>query len=611
MKLSVFHKYITVVLLVINVAFVYKYLHESPLSIPNVFKSTSLSEKFEASLPQNSDPYTIYNRLPIDLANASAVFNTVEGALKQKDANTHPVGISFIPAYIPPNTRLYHSRSDGNVPHSFEWVAFDYEFSYAFAGFQRSTNSSGVIEHNWRGREHTLFTFKNTKSLDKLIFLDGASAAKSGSEMDQQMILSNQTNTTEYVDERVAADKICKWGEKFGLQGIVRLEVGYEMILCDFHKDIELVSNVTLGVVNDLIGFPPDEHKYVHQHPYKPHRKAGDHPHPKGSSDPKGPPGGEFYKYYDYGKRGDEVDDIPDYESLSYNRSLLLSHLRLETGFEWGQAGNTHDFGEDRILLDFSNMVTPINKTYIDPNAYRRNISYISQDLKDDIIHSFEQIYKEPTVPFYKTNWQSITGAITQKFGPMLVNLNSSLYHENLKEVSDRIQLLTFNFVRRYTNDATHGSATQREAAIKISIDDYVFHTFHLRNTDFLIYASIYKVQSEIVNFIFDIFDFSKDLAHDIYIKGEYTSHDEELKRIQKRLSDMLELFNWSISYQCSQTCAFDETCYTPTWGPGPFGWGIQGNTDFFDYDGKTYSIKHEMSCIKYTDAQKDIAPLN
>lgn len=75
------------------------------------------------------DPLEVYEKYPIDLENATAVFNSVNGALKQKHANMNPVGVSFIPAYIPPNSLLYHSTSSAKLPELFEWIAMDYEFS--------------------------------------------------------------------------------------------------------------------------------------------------------------------------------------------------------------------------------------------------------------------------------------------------------------------------------------------------------------------------------------------------------------------------------------------------------------------------------------------------
>lgn len=59
--------------------------------------------------------------------------------------------------------------------------------------------------------ESYLYALRNTKPLDKLIYLDGASAAKTlTGEMDQQLVLSRQLDPDARVDERVAASKICE-----------------------------------------------------------------------------------------------------------------------------------------------------------------------------------------------------------------------------------------------------------------------------------------------------------------------------------------------------------------------------------------------------------------
>lgn len=106
----------------------------------------------------------------------------------------------------------------------------------------------------------------------------------------------------------------------------------------------------------------------------------------------------------------------PNYYSRSYNRSLLLNYLQAVLGFEWVRAGSYQDSGRDIILIDFANMVTPLNKTYIDSDSYKRNISYISENLKESIIEDLETIYENPNDPFYKTNWQAFTNLITLKF---------------------------------------------------------------------------------------------------------------------------------------------------------------------------------------------------
>ncbi|CAI6569037.1 ADM_HP2_G0039990.mRNA.1.CDS.1 [Saccharomyces cerevisiae] len=40
--------------------------------------------------------------------------------------------------------------------------------------------------------------------------------------------------------ERLYAARICKWGKPFGLDGIIRVEVGASSVLCNFRDNVEL-----------------------------------------------------------------------------------------------------------------------------------------------------------------------------------------------------------------------------------------------------------------------------------------------------------------------------------------------------------------------------------
>lgn len=540
------------------------------------------------------NPFEVFKQRPIDIHNASAIFNTVHSALKEKDSNLKPNGVSFIPAYIPPNTRFYHSTGSPNIPSLFEWIAMDYEFSYAFATdrikkklnkrsneHSKQSPLSAPIHHSQLPFLETayLFTFRTTKPLTKLIFLDGASAAKSSPKMDQQMILSRQQNTTERVNEREAADKICKWGKKYGLDGIIRLEVGFEIIICDFHKDLELISNITLNSPYDLLDFP---------------------------------------------KETDDYDEINGKKSidLSEQRTEVLHNLSSFSSWEWIKAGAKSDTGEKKILLDFSGMVTPLNMTYIDPNPFKRNISYISTNLKDNIIQQLENNLGSPVFPFDKTNWQVITNDIVYKFSPLLSLLNATMNNfdieQDLKSLGTEIITWTYNFMRRYSDETIEDRELKRQSALELCILDYVYHTFPLIGTDLLIYSSIFKIQYEITTVIFDFFEFGKQLVDTYYtapISNNNTVEDtinpsKRANLLKQDLYKLLETLNWSSFYECDKKCNFDEVCYTPTWGPSPFGWGpgtnhhgtVTRNVSWFQDNGEFYSIGNQLKCVNYRD---------
>ncbi|CAI6558145.1 ALI_HP2_G0033690.mRNA.1.CDS.1 [Saccharomyces cerevisiae] len=84
--------------------------------------------------------------------------------------------------------------------------------------------------------------------------------------MDTQLMLSNvikkKLNLTddgenERMAERLYAARICKWGKPFRLDGIIRVEVGFEVVLCDFSADnVELVSMLEMVQPNQYLGLP-------------------------------------------------------------------------------------------------------------------------------------------------------------------------------------------------------------------------------------------------------------------------------------------------------------------------------------------------------------------
>lgn len=52
-------------------------------------------------------------------------FASAYGLLQQWSNTFFPNGHSIVPCEIPPLTKVYHGRRDGELPPSPEWVAFD------------------------------------------------------------------------------------------------------------------------------------------------------------------------------------------------------------------------------------------------------------------------------------------------------------------------------------------------------------------------------------------------------------------------------------------------------------------------------------------------------
>ncbi|KAF8201312.1 hypothetical protein K438DRAFT_1965813 [Mycena galopus ATCC 62051] len=94
-------------------------------------------------------------------------------------------GHSLAPCIIPIGTVFYHGRGDASVPVVPEWLAFDFEHAYRFAG----------------GREPHVLTLVTKRALRVLDF-DGLRTSE-------------------------LSKRLCTWGAKNGIDGFIRMEVRF------------------------------------------------------------------------------------------------------------------------------------------------------------------------------------------------------------------------------------------------------------------------------------------------------------------------------------------------------------------------------------------------
>lgn len=144
-----------------------------------------------------------------------------------------------------------------------EWLAFEIEHGEVFAhyygppsppgkhppprgpppGRDRNPNSHSVSDED--SRKGYLHVYKTTRELTKLLYIDGMSAGKTsmGTLDTTDLILRNETdrNIPVHGDWKRAED-LCVMGAEWGLDGIIRMEGGFEVILCDFEDGLILES---------------------------------------------------------------------------------------------------------------------------------------------------------------------------------------------------------------------------------------------------------------------------------------------------------------------------------------------------------------------------------
>lgn len=485
----------------------------------------------------NND-YTPFVR-PISLENASAVFNIINGAAANKDQNIYPNGVAFLPAYVPEGTLLYHGNNHGEIPVGVGWTALDYEFSYAFIGYTWKLSSNSDTEDKpkrvkprglYPGGSHkpppkshnTMLAFEVMKPLNKLIFIDGSSGSKgSGGELDTQMILGNVPKG-EDVSEYGYAESVCKWGKPWGLDGIIRIETGFEIIICDMHSPkLRLSSNTTLDWFDHLLGLP-----------------AG------------------------------LKDSNKDLRELIVKASSVAS-------FDQRKIANNHDSRDKRILIDYKGFITALNKTWVDPDPYERRLIDISQNLKDDMRNGIRDYLQSDSHadPYRGTDWQLVTNEIVGKFSNILqlmhnyidpLDISKSTDSEYI-EVVNNVTALTGNFVGRFSEFNLDENERVKQAKLKAVYEYSHFHGGIITEHEILIWSSIVKVTEQLVDVQFDFFEISKKIVLRYYVdKKSLDDLKSEFEEVRSKFERLFRLLNWASFYSCDHQCGLDSICHTP-----------------------------------------------
>ncbi|POS86581.1 hypothetical protein EPUL_002242, partial [Erysiphe pulchra] len=180
--------------------------------------------------------------------NAPHIFSSISGAMRQWDNSLKHNGMSIYPVTIAANTLFYHGGTTNNSIDKIEWLAFEVEHAEVFFTLDPPiTNNKSmyylghVEEQNYTGY---LSTYRTTHPLKNVIYFDGMSAGKSsiGTLDLQDRVLLQDTgfNRRPGFEDFLRIQEICKIMPQ--LDGILRMELGFELIMCDTSKNLELLS---------------------------------------------------------------------------------------------------------------------------------------------------------------------------------------------------------------------------------------------------------------------------------------------------------------------------------------------------------------------------------
>ncbi|KAJ7280327.1 hypothetical protein C8J57DRAFT_1175054 [Mycena rebaudengoi] len=169
--------------------------------------------------------------LPNITSTGNIVFDTVSSLLQHWPNVRHHSGHTIVPATLPVGTLLYHGRNNGSFPASPEWASTDPEFARLFC--------VDAADECW------LLTLVVTRPLRALYF-DGNSAIKMpDGPMDTQDLLVwgevlPERATLEWEYERLRG--LCDLGRELGLDAFIRMNLKFEVMLCDFTDGVEIAS---------------------------------------------------------------------------------------------------------------------------------------------------------------------------------------------------------------------------------------------------------------------------------------------------------------------------------------------------------------------------------
>ncbi|RKF59987.1 Uncharacterized protein OnM2_055070 [Erysiphe neolycopersici] len=180
--------------------------------------------------------------------NAPHIFNTIYGAMRQWENSLKHNGMSIYPVTVEANTLLYHGGLSDKPINNVEWLAFETEHAEIFTHivtynpFHYTFVNIGDID----GQNYTgyLSTYRTTRPLRNVIYLDGMSAAKTSfgtiDTQDKVLLQDNNFHRRQGFRDLYRVQEICKLLPH--LDGIIRMELGFELIMCDASKNLELLS---------------------------------------------------------------------------------------------------------------------------------------------------------------------------------------------------------------------------------------------------------------------------------------------------------------------------------------------------------------------------------
>ncbi|KIK02968.1 hypothetical protein K443DRAFT_677128 [Laccaria amethystina LaAM-08-1] len=473
------------------------------------------------------------------------VFDTVSNLFQHwgntRYRNGHTIALSTVPV----GTLLYHGTYKREVPSKPGWIAMDPEHSYMFCQSQ-PTGARADTDQKPAGCWH--LTLTTTRPL-KVLYFDGSSAANmEGGPMDSQDILLWGEIKPEWTfQERKRIDELCKWGKELGLDGFVRMEMDFEIMICDLSDGIEMVSFLNL-----VIG----DHKMTYPHPKKP------------------------------------KPSLPPPPSAADNRSSPDKMHVLQRAIEAGTWRN-HYPGDRRLHLDPTRLISfydserfpSLAAFRIGKERWEHRLEGL--DVPDLAVFRarLREIIEQHDGEGSGVDWQTLIQTIIDRYAERLdvlrYLLKTAVGEEDAKAAVGHLRSMLVPYIL-YTSTP---SSASKNRAWAWPVYEYCATTHtrfiasnhqifaKLTQSEKLLLRSIQGVSKEICRVVAGMWAEGVELGLDIILPSQNApsmpalgSVMSAVHRWQERTEYLMGWLDWGVWATCRPACEYEEFCYMPTW---------------------------------------------
>ncbi|KAF8262527.1 hypothetical protein EI94DRAFT_1688035 [Lactarius quietus] len=469
------------------------------------------------------------------------IFNSVSGLLQRWPNILRRNGHSLIPAIIPKGTILYHGRTDRRIPDPPDWFAFDFEHAYLFC----------------RGACYVI-TLQAKRDL-RFVYFDGLSAAKmkDGPLDSQDVIVWGRPQPDKSDSEWEHIKALCDWGKPFGLDGFVRMELHFEVMMCDVLDAMKVVTFL------DLI--PKNQTSIPRHFP--------------GFPLPLPPP-------------------IPSEPPSGWRGSLPNGYRSSREAYVAG-SWDDHAPGETRIRLDYSGLVTfydPSLSSLVEArygkDRLHLRLEGISALDSEQVRAELETVLTREPERVSGIDWSSIVRVVTNRYAGRLEYLRFLLSPKTsivgaLERASvARAQLLVMLAPYITTADVPKRLPASADLswAAPIVMRCATTQTSHiplgmLTPQEARIHAAVENTLHEICRRLALVWVEFFDVE-----AADEAGASEALDVAHRHIEELMVWLDWSAWIRCEPGCTVEETCYAPTW---PF---LQGD-DPYDMSPRCLSL--------------------